>query len=71
VQRDHVALIRAAVRLLAPAGLLVFSTNFRKFRLDREALAGFEIRDITKVTVPFDYARNARVHHCYEVRRGA
>jgi 23S rRNA (guanine2445-N2)-methyltransferase / 23S rRNA (guanine2069-N7)-methyltransferase len=71
VQRDHVELIRAAVRLLAPAGLLVFSTNFRKFRLDREALAGFEIRDITKVTVPFDYARDALVHHCYEVRRGA
>jgi 23S rRNA (guanine2445-N2)-methyltransferase / 23S rRNA (guanine2069-N7)-methyltransferase len=71
VQRDHVELVRAAVRLLAPGGLLVFSTNFRKFRLDREALEGLEIRDVTKVTVPFDFARNARVHHCYEVRRGA
>jgi 23S rRNA (guanine2445-N2)-methyltransferase / 23S rRNA (guanine2069-N7)-methyltransferase len=34
VQRDHVALIRAALLKLAPDGLLIFSTNFRKFRLE-------------------------------------
>ena len=53
VQRDHVELIRAASRLLSPGGLLLFSTNFRKFRLDLEALAGLEARDITKATLPF------------------
>ncbi len=40
VQRDHVDLIRATLKRLAPGGLLLFSTNFRKFKLDREALAG-------------------------------
>jgi len=69
VQRDHADLIRAAMERLAPGGLLLFSTNFRKFRLDRAALAGFDIRDITKGTVPFDFARDAKVHACFEVRR--
>ncbi|HEU4516163.1 MAG TPA: bifunctional 23S rRNA (guanine(2069)-N(7))-methyltransferase RlmK/23S rRNA (guanine(2445)-N(2))-methyltransferase RlmL, partial [Steroidobacteraceae bacterium] len=52
VQRDHVELIRATVKRLAPGGLLLFSTNFRKFRLDGGALEGLEVRDITKATVP-------------------
>jgi 23S rRNA (guanine2445-N2)-methyltransferase / 23S rRNA (guanine2069-N7)-methyltransferase len=71
VQRDHAGLIQGAMKRLAPGGLLVFSTNYRKFRLDREALAGLDIKDISKVTVPLDFARDARVHQCYEIRRGA
>ena len=69
VQRDHVDLIQATLKRLAPGGLLLFSTNFRKFKLDREALAGLEIRDITKGTVPFDFSRDAKVHACFEIRR--
>jgi 23S rRNA (guanine2445-N2)-methyltransferase / 23S rRNA (guanine2069-N7)-methyltransferase len=68
VQRDHVDLIRATVKLLAPDGLLLFSTNFRKFRLDRDALAGLDIRDVTKGTIPFDFSRDAKVHVCFEIR---
>ncbi len=69
VQRDHVDLIRATLKRLAPGGLLLFSTNFRKFKLDREALDGLDIRDITKGTVPFDFARDPKVHACFEIRR--
>ncbi|MEM6988079.1 MAG: bifunctional 23S rRNA (guanine(2069)-N(7))-methyltransferase RlmK/23S rRNA (guanine(2445)-N(2))-methyltransferase RlmL, partial [Pseudomonadota bacterium] len=32
VQRDHVALIRAALARLSPGGKLVFSNNYRRFR---------------------------------------
>ncbi len=69
VQRDHVALIRATMARLAPGGLLIFSTNFRKFRLDRGALEDLSIDDMTKGTVPFDFARDPRVHACFEFRR--
>jgi 23S rRNA (guanine2445-N2)-methyltransferase / 23S rRNA (guanine2069-N7)-methyltransferase len=69
VQRDHVDLIRAALRLLAPGGLLLFSTNFRKFRLDGEALADLEIRDISRSTISRDFERDTRIHHCFEIRR--
>ncbi len=68
VQRDHVDLIRATVKRLAPGGLLLFSTNFRKFRLDRDGLEGLEVRDITKGTIPFDFARDPKVHACFEIR---
>lgn len=71
VQRDHAALIRDTLRRVAPGGLLLFSTNFRRFRLDAGALAGFDVRDVTRQTIPRDFARDARIHHCYEIRRGA
>jgi 23S rRNA (guanine2445-N2)-methyltransferase / 23S rRNA (guanine2069-N7)-methyltransferase len=69
VQRDHVALLRMALARLAPGGLLLFSTNFRKFALDAGALADLSVRDITRQTIPRDFARDARIHHCCEIRR--
>jgi 23S rRNA (guanine2445-N2)-methyltransferase / 23S rRNA (guanine2069-N7)-methyltransferase len=70
VQRDHVELIRAAVRLLERDGVLIFSTNFRRFRLDREALADLAIADLTRPTIPPDFARNPRIHQCWRIERG-
>jgi 23S rRNA (guanine2445-N2)-methyltransferase / 23S rRNA (guanine2069-N7)-methyltransferase len=69
VQRDHVGLIRSALTRLAPGGLLLFSTNFRKFRLDAGALSDLIITDITPQTIPQDFERDQRVHHCYEIRQ--
>lgn len=66
IQRDHQALIRAAGRLLSPGGTLIFSTNFRRFRLDRESLAEFAIDDLTRATIPKDFERNPRIHQCYQ-----
>jgi 23S rRNA (guanine2445-N2)-methyltransferase / 23S rRNA (guanine2069-N7)-methyltransferase len=68
VQRDHAALIRSAMLKLAPNGLLIFSTNFRKFRLDEAALADLAVMDVTPATIPRDFARNPRIHRCFEVR---
>jgi 23S rRNA (guanine2445-N2)-methyltransferase / 23S rRNA (guanine2069-N7)-methyltransferase len=68
VQRDHAALIDACMRLLAPGGLLVFSTNAQKFRLDPALGARFAVVDITRATIAEDFARNPRIHSCYEIR---
>jgi len=68
VQRDHVELIRSALLKLAPNGLLIFSTNFRKFRLDEPGLAGLAVDDVTPATMPKDFARNPRIHRCFEIR---
>ena len=65
VQRDHVDLIRQCVSLLTPGGLLVFSTNNRRFRLDSEALADLKMEDITRKTIPKDFERNPRIHYCW------
>ncbi len=67
VQRDHVELIRSTLKHLAPGGLILFSTNFRKFALDEAALADLAINDITRKTIPMDFARDAKIHRCFEV----
>ncbi len=73
LQRDHVELIRATLLKLAPDGLLIFSNNFRKFRLDAAGLADLDVKDVTPTTIPKDFARSPRIHQCFEIRvpRGA
>lgn len=71
IQRDHVLLIEQACRLLRPGGQLVFSNNFRKFKLDRDALADFDIEDMTASSLPEDFRRNPKIHVVYRIRRRA
>jgi 23S rRNA (guanine2445-N2)-methyltransferase / 23S rRNA (guanine2069-N7)-methyltransferase len=68
VQRDHVGMIRRSLKLLRPAGRLVFSTNYTRFKLDAEALADLAIEDISPATVPKDFEQHARIHKCFVVR---
>ena len=69
-QRDHVRLLRAAMARLAPGGVLLFSNNYRRFRLDDAAVAEFaQAREISPETIAPDFARNPRIHRCWELRR--
>jgi 23S rRNA (guanine2445-N2)-methyltransferase / 23S rRNA (guanine2069-N7)-methyltransferase len=65
VQRDHVSLLMLAGALLAADGVIVFSNNFQRFKLDREALGAFKIDDITAATLPWDFRRSPRIHQCF------
>ena len=69
IQRDHVDLIRDCLELLTPDGVLVFSTNHRKFRLDNAALADCKVEDITRQTLPKDFERNPRIHYGWLISR--
>ncbi len=71
VQRDHVELLIGLSRLLSREGEAIFSCNLRTFRPDIEELAraGVVLTDITAQTIPEDFSRNQRIHHCYLVRR--
>lgn len=72
VQRDQVRLLQAAVARLAPGGLLLFSNNFRRFRLEEAAVAAFaDVEDISRSTLDPDFQRNPRIHRCWELRRRA
>ncbi|GAA0784460.1 bifunctional 23S rRNA (guanine(2069)-N(7))-methyltransferase RlmK/23S rRNA (guanine(2445)-N(2))-methyltransferase RlmL [Marinobacterium sediminicola] len=71
VQRDHVRLIEGAMQLLRKDGLLIFSNNYRRFVIDREALSAFDIKDITPQTLDPDFKRNAKIHCCFEIRHGS
>ncbi|HUX20166.1 MAG TPA: bifunctional 23S rRNA (guanine(2069)-N(7))-methyltransferase RlmK/23S rRNA (guanine(2445)-N(2))-methyltransferase RlmL [Spirochaetia bacterium] len=67
VQRDHPKLIRLGVERLARGGVLLFSTNFRRFSMDESALPDLKIENITQATIPRDYSRNRRIHSCYRI----
>ena len=71
VQRDHVWLLTCLADLLTPGGLAIFSCNLRTFKpaLDELAAAGVSVEDITAETIPEDFSRNGKIHHCYLVRR--
>jgi 23S rRNA (guanine2445-N2)-methyltransferase / 23S rRNA (guanine2069-N7)-methyltransferase len=68
VQREHVRLLRAAAARLAQGGALYFSNNFRRFRLDADAVAQFAAcEEISASTIPPDFERNARIHRAWRL----
>ncbi len=68
VERDHGALIDSGAKLLASDGLLVFSTNAQRFKLDEGLGARYDVRDISAATLPRDFERNPKIHRCFEIR---
>jgi 23S rRNA (guanine2445-N2)-methyltransferase / 23S rRNA (guanine2069-N7)-methyltransferase len=69
VQHDHVQLILWASELLAPGGLMVFSNNFTRFKLDQYGLREFKVQDWTRETLPKDFERNPKIHCCFAISR--
>lgn len=71
VQRDHVALLASSAALLAEGGVVVFSTNLRRFKIAEDELAarGLKAEDVSEKTIPPDFARNPRIHRAFMVRR--
>src|SRR5690606_41433754 len=70
MQGGHVALLRSAVARLSTGGVLYFCHNFRRFRLDEDAVAQFaQCEEISAETIPPDFARHARIHRCWRLTR--
>jgi 23S rRNA (cytosine1962-C5)-methyltransferase len=65
VQRDHRRLLERTLGLLAPGGVLYFSTNYKGFRLEPDGLpARFE--ELTPRSLPQDiHQRDA--HRCWRI----
>lgn len=70
VQRDHAALLGDVLEVLAPGGVVWFSTNRRRFELRLAAWGELQIEDRTRATIPPDF-RDQKVHHAYRLSRGA
>ena len=69
VQRDHIELIDLAMKLLRPGGKLIFSNNYRRFKLDSGLSERYKVKDITRQTIDLDFKRNNRIHQCFEFER--
>jgi 23S rRNA (guanine2445-N2)-methyltransferase / 23S rRNA (guanine2069-N7)-methyltransferase len=72
VQEDHVKLITHAASLLTADGILYFSTNFRRFKLDSEALTALalQVENISSASIPDDFERNPKIHYCWRIKHG-
>ena len=67
VQKDHTILLSKLAEKMDQGGVVYFSNNFRRFKLDEAYLASlFEIREITNQTIPEDF-RNKRIHQCWRM----
>ncbi len=83
VAHGHAELLRLLVPLMArprkggdvpggehraASGVIYFSTNYRRFKLDEELLGelGVVSREISRQTVPPEY-RNERIHRCWRM----
>jgi 23S rRNA G2069 N7-methylase RlmK/C1962 C5-methylase RlmI len=59
VQRDHVTLINQIRPILSPGGILYFSNNYKKFKLNFELIEGYEsIEELTDKSIPEDFERS-------------
>jgi len=64
IQTDHVRLIQATFKLIRAGGSLIFSNNFRKFKLDLDSLKAFNIKELTQQTTSPDFNRR-KIHACW------
>ena len=71
VQRDHSALISAAMGRLEEDGILYFSNNHRKFELDSQVAGLFVVEEITTSTIDPDFARSQGIHRCWAIKHDA
>jgi len=67
IQRDHVGLINDALALLTGEGVLYFSTNFKRFKLDELAVINANIENISTSTIPEDFSRSPKIHYCWKI----
>jgi 23S rRNA (cytosine1962-C5)-methyltransferase len=66
IQRDHVSIINRCLTLMKENAVLYFSTNYKKFLLEKEKIHSTSIQDITKQTTPFDFGRGLD-RKCYRI----
>lgn len=66
VEKDQLFLVKHCLRLLDPAGVLYFSNNKRKFKIDSAVLELAHVQDITPRTIPEDY-KDTKVHMCFKI----
>jgi hypothetical protein len=67
VQRDHVSLINQIRPILASGGILYFSNNYKKFKLNIAEIEGYDsIEELTDKSIPEDFERS-KPHVCFRL----
>ncbi len=70
VQKDHVRMLKSIVSRLSDNGVCYFSNNFRKFKLDIDAISEFAtVEDISAKTIDLDFERSPKIHRCWKLTK--
>jgi len=68
IAEDWPGLVKKGLAVLAPGGILWFSTNAKRFRFDEQLFPEFFISDRTKNTTPPDFV-GGRPHRCWRLEK--
>ncbi len=68
IQRDHVRYIDLCMARLPKDGLLIFSNNHRRFRLDAALGERYRVQDFSSASIDRDFARNPKIHQTWFIR---
>jgi len=71
VQRDHMSMIERCMAILKQGGTLVFSNNFRRFKLSQQVNEKYQVDNRTRWSLQRDFSRNPRIHQCWFIRHKA
>ncbi len=67
VQRDHKQLLLSCKRLLNEEGEILFSNNYRKFKIDENLSDYFTIDDMTQKSLSPDFAKSKIKRVCFKL----
>lgn len=67
VEKDQIFLVDSCMSMLHPNGVLYFSNNKRKFKLEPSISLKYSVKNITEATIPIDF-HDKKIHHCFEIR---
>jgi 23S rRNA (guanine2445-N2)-methyltransferase / 23S rRNA (guanine2069-N7)-methyltransferase len=65
IQKNHKELLGLAMGRLSREGILIFSNNYKKFKLDTSLEEKFAVEEITNQTIPKDFRSNRRIYKCW------
>ncbi|GIR83178.1 MAG: hypothetical protein CM15mP84_09260 [Cellvibrionales bacterium] len=60
-------LLTLAMARLSAGGVLYFSTNRRRFKLDDRVQQRWHVTDVSRDSIPADFERNQRIHACWRL----
>lgn len=66
IQIDYIGLIDQALQLLSEGGIIIFSTNSRKFKFDLSQFEACNITEISSKTLPIDF-HDPKIHRCWKI----
>ena len=69
IQKDHASLIDSCMSRLTDKGLLLFCTNKRHFKLDRDMDNSYQVLELTAKTLDFDCQQSRQAHRSWLIQK--